>query len=1219
LSEAQEHLTIEQIERLIEVQSAETLSSDDAALLEQSRRHLACCQVCSEVFSMHDEFTKDLNNLKLVRRPQFDKDCPTQKEILELASGALKADRSDELLRHVASCDFCGPFLMQALEDFDEHLNPEEIAQLASLQSGRNIWQENLAAKLIAANQNPTNWHRFGPVSRKPLTDFLGWRKWILAGTAIFLVTIFSWWLLHDRELRHVNSLLVQAYSENRNLELRLSGAAYAPLKVARGSEKSRLDVPQSLLQAEATIAGRHGGTQQVDWLVARARADILEWNYEAAIRTLLEAQARAPDTSKIKIDLATAYFERAQSTGYVADFGAAAEMIGRVLDKDPDNAVALFNRALIYERLSLYSEAEADWKRYLSLDPSGDWSREAREHLARVDQKLNEKKKGADAVDLLSPEIVAADTVTSVSDDFLDMRIEEYQRTALKKWTPELIKPALDSELNRTARFQIAIDRISNLMIRRHGDVFLQELRLTAQKPLDLRFKRPLATLALAISANEFGHEQEAMQFAQEAEKGFDETGNIAGVVAARFERAYALQFLSQVASCQRVAESVAKDSHKYGYKWLEAQALVEWGFCANMAGNLALASRRLGEATGVAKEARYEESLERAMVGEAVMQWQTGSMLLAWNLTLEGLQRFWDHPVSDVRAISLYAVLDLVSEETQQWHLQEAVLKESISLVDRGADQLAAAQTHSRLAGCELMLNHYEQAESNLQQSLRLFRSAPSTNATFAQELTVSVNQAKTEMQSRQFKKSWERLHSLEPIITNLHDNLSRLDFYGTLGEVYRNLGRQADAEFADRKAIKIFQSSLEGLDEPRDRLAWFHEASFAYRSLVQLKLNEKDPLGALQAWEAYHNSLTPSFRSKSLGAMAIEKHRLGRTPPIAPTAGGAEKVLVYAKLPDGMFVWNRIGDRVEVAQIQDSWDDIQRLQEIFIQECSTPFSDLTSTIEHGRQLYRKLLFPFSETFSAGDTIVIEPDEELADLPMGALVDETGQYFGANHSVIMSTGSGKGHKRPTRAVSSRDSILLVIASGDQNKEQVRDPLAEDEVKSVGSLFQNPVIIGPSSPPSRGFWELLTNASIFHYAGHSGTSVRGGELSIPSRYEKQGGEEVSVRSEDIAKRKFPRGQLVVLSACETNRGQAGRWLDRENLALAFLNAGVPEVVASQWRVDSNATTSLMREFYSQVLKGEAAPDALRMAVAKTRSLAEFSHPYYWAAFSVLA
>lgn len=91
---------------------------------------------------------------------------------------------------------------------------------------------------------------------------------------------------------------------------------------------------------------------------------------------------------------------------------------------------------------------------------------------------------------------------------------------------------------------------------------------------------------------------------------------------------------------------------------------------------------------------------------------------------------------------------------------------------------------------------------------------------------------------------------------------------------------------------------------------------------------------------------------------------------------------------------------------------------------------------------------------------------------------------------------------------------------------------------------------------------------------------------------------------------------LVVLSACETQLGPQSRGDDIVALNRAFLYAGASSVVASLWRVDDEATEVLMEEFFSRLKRGEARAAALRGAQLKTRE--RFSHPFYWAAFSLM-
>jgi CHAT domain-containing protein len=55
---------------------------------------------------------------------------------------------------------------------------------------------------------------------------------------------------------------------------------------------------------------------------------------------------------------------------------------------------------------------------------------------------------------------------------------------------------------------------------------------------------------------------------------------------------------------------------------------------------------------------------------------------------------------------------------------------------------------------------------------------------------------------------------------------------------------------------------------------------------------------------------------------------------------------------------------------------------------------------------------------------------------------------------------------------------------------------------------------------------------------------------------------------------------LVVLSACETALGTQVRGEGLIGLARGFMYAGASRVVASLWKVEDQATASLMKQFY---------------------------------------
>lgn len=89
--------------------------------------------------------------------------------------------------------------------------------------------------------------------------------------------------------------------------------------------------------------------------------------------------------------------------------------------------------------------------------------------------------------------------------------------------------------------------------------------------------------------------------------------------------------------------------------------------------------------------------------------------------------------------------------------------------------------------------------------------------------------------------------------------------------------------------------------------------------------------------------------------------------------------------------------------------------------------------------------------------------------------------------------------------------------------------------------------------------------------------------------------------------------EMVVLSACETGKGDVKAGEGVYGLQRAFIVAGAESLVMSLWKVDDTATQKLMSGFYRENVQGKAIPDAFRSA--QLAMLNEYKHPYYWGAF----
>ncbi|MCY1015047.1 CHAT domain-containing tetratricopeptide repeat protein [Pyxidicoccus sp. MSG2] len=89
--------------------------------------------------------------------------------------------------------------------------------------------------------------------------------------------------------------------------------------------------------------------------------------------------------------------------------------------------------------------------------------------------------------------------------------------------------------------------------------------------------------------------------------------------------------------------------------------------------------------------------------------------------------------------------------------------------------------------------------------------------------------------------------------------------------------------------------------------------------------------------------------------------------------------------------------------------------------------------------------------------------------------------------------------------------------------------------------------------------------------------------------------------------------QLVVLSACDTGRGDVKLGQGVYGLHRAFLVAGAETVVMSLWKVSDAKTGALMEAYYRNLLAGQGRATALREAMRELRLTQ--AHPHDWAPF----
>lgn len=105
----------------------------------------------------------------------------------------------------------------------------------------------------------------------------------------------------------------------------------------------------------------------------------------------------------------------------------------------------------------------------------------------------------------------------------------------------------------------------------------------------------------------------------------------------------------------------------------------------------------------------------------------------------------------------------------------------------------------------------------------------------------------------------------------------------------------------------------------------------------------------------------------------------------------------------------------------------------------------------------------------------------------------------------------------------------------------------------------------------------------------------------------------------EVARLNWKGTEMVVISACESGKGdiQAGEGVYGLKRAIAV--AGARSSLLSLWKVDDRATAAFMESFYNKLKAGMGRADALATTQKEFRESGNstWSHPYVWAAFQL--
>jgi CHAT domain-containing protein/predicted negative regulator of RcsB-dependent stress response len=1180
----------QEIAHLTDAQINEYLQQESGSSPGWIEKHLEDCESCLQrVLHSHRIQLGLLEGDLMSEEPRID--CPPEEVVQEIAAGIASAEMTAHHTQHIAKCSVCGPLLKRYLNEFSTELEPEDAALIEQLQTATPKWQREFVRKNITAQSG---------------TEKAGWAKQLftwpklvgfgaLAAVVVAALTIgLSRYKSNDSD-----RLVASAFSERRTIEMRLTSVPYTefrPLKTTLGAEEqgTGFDRP-NLLAAKAEVGKKlKSGDRDPKLLQLEGRIALLDGSATEIItarKALEQAKEAGLDTPSLQIDLAASYFEyELRNHPDQPDLRHTIDLLKAVVDdpklksNDENRLVAMFDLGLAYEKSNM-DLAKRTWDEYLQIDSSSDWAKEAKSHR----DKLASGKQQSWSI--------KNDPATFLSDAAAQENAEEYMDAALISWLPEAIKEP-------GSNFPTAVQRIADLMARKHSDLWLQDF----WQSLHVQDVRAVEELSAAVRANKEDRTADALKQAQLAEKAFAKQNNIPGELRAQFEEVYAYQRRLNGRACQSRAGPLAVRLLNTKYPWLQSQTALETAICLNFLGNYSTIDDQIAISKTIATNARFSTLLLRVLGIAAGIHRQTEKKCeKAWRDGVQGLHEYWNgiHPEEDL--YPFYAVLAQCAEQTENYYTSKALLEQAIWIQEDLAKKqvslnnaILRSTLYLYLANILEALDEIPAAEQAIKNADLLLDKERNEYSALRFRLTAKIRLANIQNKLKKPEMALATLMQERELLIASQDKLYSIDFYRILGDIYFELHALTDAASAYQQGIVIAENSLSTFKIPSERLQWTTKTEDLYRGLSRVFLQQNRSEDAWKLWEWYRSrsmvaegtagsnvhttNITWAALQQRISDTAISQHQTVR--------------IVYVTYEDGVEAWT-----ITAGQTKSHWIPISRhvLEESvkrFTEMCSTGSSSLDELHALGRKLYSILIAPVLQD-SPPQTLVIETDRTLQNLPMEALRSPDGRYVIDKFPVLYSPGVLVERTLRKPVPFHRSAVLLQL----QGSGYVPD--REAFRAAIGRFFpRNQTIEGErSSLPE--IQAALAASDVFNFIGHGKENGMMTALRV-----KDQPEELLLRAGDIP-RSVRRLELATLAACSTGISDENGLLDTENLANSFLAAGVPSVIASRWAVVSDSTQTLMRAFYENFSRGAPATSALQKA--QKELLITQDHPYYWA------
>ncbi len=880
------------------------------------------------------------------------------------------------------------------------------------------------------------------------------------------------------------------------------------------------------------------------------------------AIANLRAAAKASPRDAQVRSDLAAAQYAAAAQLRTPSLYPAALADADAALRIDARLAEALFNRALILERLGLTQAARDAWQRYLDVDPSSPWANEARQRLQRLPETTSDAQFRSEQPRLERAAMAGeAREVAELVNRFRQQSRAFGEGEYLGHWGEA------EQRGDRDAAYrQLTIARaIGDALATVSGERLLQEA-VRAVDAANADQRRQLAEAHVAYRRGRIAYSRQLpaaaaddlLHAAQLFAGGKSTMSLVARYYAAntRFDR-------RDVAGARAELETLLGELEgRAAFTALAAHVRWELALCLmnddDWSGALPLASRAakgfcdLGESNNCG----FVETLHAGVLAAL------GRPDEAWAATIRSFEMLSATGRGDRLPVSIGGA---VLMELRSGHLAAA---RSLTQLEREAQRdtgndVIVANTLARQAVLEAQLGDRAAAAASAHEAA--IAAARIHEPALEQRALADVDFARGAVAAHQdgrraeelLGRAIERYRAAQAPLFLAESHLLRSRIRRLLGD---SVGARRDLQ----DGIAAYERHPVRLRDGVVGTGVLDAGTALYEDAIAAALSDGDHAAAFAYVE---RSLAQLGATTAIADLAELQRRL---------QGSGAMLLELAVLPAETIAFAVSGDRAEVHRQPIAAGELTSLADAAARGDQ---SALTS-------LYDLLIRPSVSQLGAARRMIVVAGPRLEQVPFAALVDSATRRTLIEQLPISMSATASALRRRERPAVRRSMLAVELASDD-----VGLPESLGELADVRGLYAGGASIAHDRATLAGFFDAARSADVIHLSGHSSgePSAVETELLLGPRHER-----LSWRS--LSPARLSRSPVVVLAACNTLRTPRAPSMRGLSLGSAFLAAGADDVIGTITPIADSDARLFFYSVHRSLAAGADAAEAVRQA-----------------------